>query len=76
MGRLALKGCITDPVGNAKSVLFTEDGARESQRLLQALFRRQPDRDYRCSESTFGAPDETQIRSKNARRRAGSLTAL
>jgi hypothetical protein len=47
MGRLYAKGYISDPVGKAKSVLFTEDGARESQRLLQALFGRQPDRDAR-----------------------------
>jgi hypothetical protein len=45
MGRLHEKGYITDPVGRAKSVLFTEDGARESQRLLQVLFGRLPDRD-------------------------------
>jgi hypothetical protein len=45
LGRLHEKGYITDPVGKAKSVLFTEDGARESQRLLQALFAREPDRD-------------------------------
>lgn len=45
MGRLHEKGYITDPVGKAKSVLFTEDGARESQRLLQVLFGRPPDRD-------------------------------
>jgi len=44
MGRLHAKGYITDPVGKAKSVLFTEDGARESERLLQALFCRSPDR--------------------------------
>jgi Domain of unknown function (DUF6429) len=47
MGRLHAKGYITDPVSKAKSVLFTEDGARESQRLLQVLFARQPDRDSR-----------------------------
>ncbi len=47
LGRLYAKGYITDPVGKAKSVLFTEDGARESQRLLQALFVREPDRDSR-----------------------------
>jgi hypothetical protein len=41
MGRLHLKGYITDPVGKAKSVLFTEEGLRESQRLFTALFRRQ-----------------------------------
>lgn len=44
MQRLYERGYITDPVGKAKSVLFTEDGARESQRLLQVLFGRQPNR--------------------------------
>ena len=43
MQRLHEKGYITDPVGKPKSVLFTEEGARESQRLLQVLFGRQPD---------------------------------
>jgi len=47
MGRLYAKGYITDPASKAKSVLFTEDGARESQRLLRVLFARQPDRDSR-----------------------------
>jgi hypothetical protein len=45
MGRLHAKGYITDPVGKAKSVLLTEDGARESQRLLQFLFGRESGRD-------------------------------
>lgn len=45
MGRLHAEGYISDPVGKAKSVLLTEEGARESQRLLQVLFGRQPDRD-------------------------------
>jgi hypothetical protein len=44
MGRLHAKGYITDPVSKAKSVFFTEDGARESERLLQALFGRRSDR--------------------------------
>jgi hypothetical protein len=39
------KGYISDPVGKAKSVLFTEDGARESERLLQVPFGRAPNRD-------------------------------
>jgi hypothetical protein len=39
MRRLHEKGYITDPVSKAKSVLFTEEGPRESQRLFQALFR-------------------------------------
>jgi hypothetical protein len=45
MGRLHEKGYISDPVGKAKSVLFTEEGARESERLLLALFGRTPDRE-------------------------------
>lgn len=45
MGRLHEKGYITDPIGKAKSVLFTEEGARESERLLQVLFGRHPARD-------------------------------
>ena len=40
MGRLHQKGFITDPVGKAKSVVFTEEGARESERLLELLFAR------------------------------------
>jgi hypothetical protein len=43
MSRLHEKGYITDPKGKAKSVLLTEDGAQESDRLLKALFGRQPD---------------------------------
>ena len=41
MGRLHRKGYISDPVGKAKSVLFTEAGLRESGRLFKALFGRQ-----------------------------------
>jgi hypothetical protein len=39
----ARKGYITDPVGKAKQVLVTEEGARESELLLQALFGSKPD---------------------------------
>ncbi len=38
LGRLHQKGYISDPVNMTKSVLFTEEGARESQRLLEVLF--------------------------------------
>jgi len=31
---------ISDPQGRAKSVVFTDEGLREAQRLLQALFER------------------------------------
>ena len=41
MGRLHQKGYITDPVCKAKSVLFTEEGLGESERLFNALFCRQ-----------------------------------
>jgi hypothetical protein len=38
MQRLYEKGYITDPVGKAKSVVFIEEGLRESQRLCRELF--------------------------------------
>jgi len=38
MSRLHEKGYISDPVSKAKSVVFTEQGLRESERLLDALF--------------------------------------
>jgi hypothetical protein len=38
MARLHAKGYMSDPVGKAKSVMFTEQGLRESERLLGALF--------------------------------------
>ena len=38
MAQLHEKGYITNPVGKAKSVAFTEEGLRESERLLNILF--------------------------------------
>ncbi|MFG6430444.1 DUF6429 family protein [Roseateles sp. LYH14W] len=38
MGRLHEKGLISDPVGKAKSVAFTEEGLHKAQALLQSLF--------------------------------------
>ena len=40
MNRLHAKGYITDPVSKTRSVLLTEEGARESERLLYELFGR------------------------------------
>ena len=40
MDRLHRKGMISDPVGKAKSVVFTEDGRREAERLFRELFAR------------------------------------
>ena len=38
MNRLHEKGLIQNPVGKAKSVVFTEKGLEESERLFQQLF--------------------------------------
>jgi len=38
MNRLHQQGYISDPVGKAKSVVFTISGLRESERLLHELF--------------------------------------
>jgi len=38
MNRLHQKGFISDPVGKAKSVLLTDEGLRESERLFKELF--------------------------------------
>lgn len=40
LNRLHEKGFITDPKGKAKSVLFTEEGIQESQRLFAKRFLR------------------------------------
>jgi Domain of unknown function (DUF6429) len=40
LNRLHEKGFITDPKGKAKSVIFTDEGLRESQRLFTASFGR------------------------------------
>ncbi|WP_457390343.1 DUF6429 family protein [Roseateles sp. P5_E1] len=38
MGRLHEKGLISDPVGNAKSIAFTEEGLQRAEALLQSRF--------------------------------------
>ena len=38
MNRLHEKGYISDPVGKAKSVAFTDTGLQEAERLLEKLF--------------------------------------
>ena len=38
MDRLHQKGYIGDPVGKAKSVLFTEEGLRRSEELFRQMF--------------------------------------
>ena len=38
MERLFGKGYISDPVGKAKSVVLSDEGLREAERLLKVLF--------------------------------------
>ncbi len=38
MNRLHAKGFISDPRGKAKSIVFTEEGLRQAERLLEELF--------------------------------------
>jgi DNA-binding PadR family transcriptional regulator len=38
MNRLHDKGMISDPVGKAKSVVLTEEGQREAERLFQEMY--------------------------------------
>ncbi len=40
LDRLHRKGMISDPAGKARSVVFTEEGRREAERLFRALFAR------------------------------------
>jgi Domain of unknown function (DUF6429) len=41
MNRLYEKGYICDPVGKAKSVVLTEKGLKESERLFEKLFSKE-----------------------------------
>lgn len=43
MDRLHRKGWITDLVGKAKSVAFTNEGLERSEQLLQQLFGKEPE---------------------------------
>jgi hypothetical protein len=38
MNRLYEKGYISNPVSKTKSIIFTDEGLRESERLLKELF--------------------------------------
>ncbi len=38
LDRLHPKGLISDPVGKAKSVVFTDEGLRQSEALFRKLF--------------------------------------
>lgn len=40
LGRLHAEGLIEDPVGRAKSVVFTDEGLQRAEALFQKLFTR------------------------------------
>jgi len=40
MDRLHARGLVSDPVGKAKSVVFTPEGRAKAEDLLQSLFGR------------------------------------
>lgn len=42
MNRLHEKGMISDPVGKAKSVVFTKEGRQRSEDLFKAMFTKGP----------------------------------
>jgi hypothetical protein len=42
MDRLHAKGMISNPASKAKSVVLTEAGAREAERLFRRLFEKRP----------------------------------
>ncbi|MFG5384582.1 DUF6429 family protein [Yoonia sp. R2-816] len=44
MARLHEKGLISDPVGKARSVWFTDEGLEKSEQLLHQLFGKLSDR--------------------------------
>jgi hypothetical protein len=41
MDRLHRKGMISDPVGKAKSVVFTDEGLQRSKELFEKMFTKQ-----------------------------------
>jgi Domain of unknown function (DUF6429) len=43
MERLHTKGMISDPVGKAKSVVFTDEGLRQSEALFREFFAVRPE---------------------------------
>ena len=42
MNRLRQNGFISNPVGKAKSVVLTDEGLQESERLFNKLFAKRP----------------------------------
>ncbi len=43
MNRLHKKGMIDDPVGKAKSVVFTQEGLQRAEELFTAMFTKPPE---------------------------------
>jgi DNA-binding PadR family transcriptional regulator len=56
MERLHKKGFISDPVGKAKSVILTEEGQREAERLFAEMFAAAPTGTRAAESATLKLP--------------------
>jgi hypothetical protein len=56
MERLHKKGFFSDPVGKAKSVILTEEGQREAERLFAEMFAAAPARMRAAESATLKLP--------------------
>jgi hypothetical protein len=56
MERLHEKGFISDPVGKAKSVVLTEEGQREAERLFAEMFAAAPAGSRAAESATLKLP--------------------
>jgi Domain of unknown function (DUF6429) len=67
MDRLYQKGFISDPVGKAKSIVFSDAGLRRSEELFREMFERGPTKRLGLTECAV------QPMSRGATRRGASL---
>lgn len=61
MGRLHKKGYVTDPASKAMSVVFTEEGLRESRRLFEVLVGKGAQSDFAEKPRTSWEPNYTLV---------------
>jgi hypothetical protein len=56
MERLHKKGFISDPLGKAKSIILTEEGQREAERLFAEMFAAAPAGSRAAESATLKLP--------------------
>jgi len=61
MERLHKKGFIADPVGKAKSVILTEEGQREAERLFAQMFAAAPAETRAAESATLKLPQCSRL---------------